>query len=125
MEPEGAAVAGLSAAGQLDDSGSWAETLRGRGNAREEAVLRLRAHLTATALFELRRRRLTGEGVRKEESARLLRDAAETALAAVLADLGRYHGQSAFSTWTAKYAIHEAAAVARARTIASDRRRSA
>ena len=36
----------------------------------------------------------------------------EAALAAVIADLGRYRGQSRFSTWTAKYAIHEVAAAA-------------
>lgn len=108
-------MAELWAARPPDDSRRWAEALSGRGNGHEEAILRLRAHLAAAALFELRRRRLAGDGVRREGTARLVRDAAETALAAVFADLHRYHGQSALATWTAKYAIREAAALARAR----------
>lgn len=106
-------MARMSAAARLDASAGWAEALRGGGHAREEALLRLRAHLAAAAQFELRRRRITGDGVQRQEAARLVRDAAETALACVLADLARYEGQSAFTTWTAKYAIHEAAAAAR------------
>ncbi len=39
--------------------------------------------------------------------------ATEAALAAILASLDRYRAQSAFTTWTANYAIHEAAAAAR------------
>ena len=58
---------------------------------------------------------MTGGGERKEQAARLVRDTSEAALARVLADLGRYGGQSAFATWTAKYAIREVAAAARAR----------
>jgi hypothetical protein len=108
-------VARLSAAGRLDASARWPEALRGGGQAREEALLGLRAHLAAAAQFDLSRRRITGDGLQRQETARLVRDAAETALAAVLADLGRYRGQSAFATWTAKYAIHEAAAAARLR----------
>jgi hypothetical protein len=106
-------VAERSAAGRLEESQRWVDALRGDGGGHQDAVLRLRAHLIAAALFELRRRRLTRDGVPKTEAARLVRDAAETALATVLADLGRYRGQSAFATWTAKYAIHEAAALAR------------
>jgi hypothetical protein len=108
-------VGRTSAAGRLDASAGWAEALRGGGHAREEALLRLRAHLAAAAQFELRRRWITGEVMQPQEAARLVCDAAATALAAVLADLGHYRGQSAFATWTAKYAIHEAAAAARLR----------
>ncbi len=104
----------LSAPRRRDDSIRWAEALRGEGHAREQAVLRLRAHLAAVARFELDRRTARGNGLRRQEAARLVRDAAEDALARVLVDLGRYRGQSAFPTWTAKYAIHEAAAAARA-----------
>ena len=109
----------LSPARRLDASARWADALRGGGHRRAEALLRLRAHLAAAAHFELGRRGITADGVQGPDAARLVRDASEAALAAVLADLGRYRGQSAFATWTAKYAIHEAAATARERGIAS------
>ena len=112
-------MARLSALRRLDGSAHWAAALRGGGHARENALLRLRAHLTAAADFELGRRGITGDGVQGQEAARLVRAAAEDALAAVLGDLGRYRGQSAFTTWTAKYAIREAAAAARAQGVAS------
>ncbi len=112
-------MARLSAARRLDASACWAEALRRGGHAREEALLRVRAHLAAAAHFELGRRGITGDGVHAHEAARLLRDASEAALTAILADLGRYRGQSSFATWTAKYAIHEAASAARATGIAS------
>jgi hypothetical protein len=112
-------VGGLSAARPLDASGRWADALRAGGRAREDAVFRLRAHLTAAAQFEFGRRGITGDGPQRQEAALLVRDAAETALAAVLADLDRFRGESAFATWTAKYAIHEAAAAARAKGSAS------
>jgi hypothetical protein len=110
-----ALVAELSAAGRLEDSRRWVDALRSRGNGREVAVDWLRAHLNRVALFELRRRRLTRDGVQQDEAAWRVRDAGEAAVAAVLSDLGLYHGQSAFATWTAKYAIREAAARARER----------
>lgn len=119
MESKGGLVARLSAARRLDASARWPEVLRDGGHAREEALLRLRAHLAAAAEFELGRRGAVGEGVRTQEAARLVHDAAEAALAAILADLDRYRGQSAFATWTAKYAIHEAATAARERELAS------
>lgn len=112
-------MAGVFAARPLDDSTRWAAGLRCGGREREEAVFRLRAHLVGAALFELRRRRVAGDGVQDREAARLVRDAAEAALDAILADLARYRGQSAFATWTAKYAIREAAAAARAREVAA------
>ena len=43
----------------------------------------------------------------------LVRQAADAAFAALLASLGDYHGQSRFTTWAAKFAIHEAAVTAR------------
>lgn len=108
-------MAGLSTARPLEASACWVEGLRRGGHSRQEALLRLRAHLVAAAQFELRRRRSAGDGVDRRETERLVRDAAEAALTAVLTDLGRYRGQSAFATWTAKYAIREAAAAARGR----------
>jgi hypothetical protein len=109
----GGRVARLSAAPRLEASARVAEALRGGGHAREEALFWLRAHLAAAAHFEFGRRGITGDGVQRQDAARLVSNASEAALAAVLADLGRYRGQSAFATWTAKYAIHEAATAAR------------
>jgi hypothetical protein len=98
---------------QLDASARWVEALRGDAPTRDEALLRLRAHLSAAAKFEFDRRGITVDGLQETQAASLVRDAAEAALAAILADLDRYRAQSAFSTWTAKYAIREAAAAAR------------
>ena len=80
---------------------------------RDEALVWLRAHLSAAAKFELDRRGITVDSVQRTEAASLVREAAEAALAAIVADLDRYRAQSAFTTWTAKYAIHKAAAAAR------------
>jgi len=102
----------------LEPSAWWADALRGDGTGRAEALVRLRAHLAAAARFELgRRRRL--DGTQRGEVASLVQGAAEAALAAILADLDRYRGQSRFTTWTAKYAIRAVAAAARDTGIAS------
>ena len=109
---------GLSA-GLVPAGPSWVEALRGDGELRGDALRRLRRHLAAVATFELERRGIGGDDGLRPDSLSLVRDAAEAALAAVLADLDRYRGQSAFTTWTAKYAIREAAAASRATRIAS------
>jgi hypothetical protein len=103
---------------QLDGSARRAEALRGDAAARDEALVWLRAHLSAAATFELGRRGITVEGAQRGEAASLVRDAAEAALVAILADLNRYRAQSAPTTRTAKYASHEAAAAAREKSTA-------
>jgi hypothetical protein len=103
---------------QLDASARWAEELHGNVLTRDEALLRRRVHLSAAAKFELDRRGITADGVQHAEAAALVREATEAALVPILADLDRYHAQSAFTTWTAKYAIHEAAAAAREKSAA-------
>ncbi len=105
-----------------DASVHWPDALRSGGQARKDALLGLRAHLAAAARFELDRRGIARDGLPTKAVARLVRAASEAALAAALADLGSYRGQSAFATWTAKYAIHEAAAAARANGTARDSR---
>jgi DNA-directed RNA polymerase specialized sigma24 family protein len=94
-------------------SARWPGALRSDGQPRHEALVSLRAHLAASARFELRRRGIPDGGEETPEAASVARDAVEAALAAILANLDRYRGQSAFATWTAKYAIHEAATAAR------------
>jgi hypothetical protein len=111
-------------AAQLDASARWAEALRGDAPTRDAALRWLRAHLSTAAKFELDRRGIARDGVPRAEAAWLVRGAADAALAAILADLDRYRAQSAFTTWTAKYAIRAAAAAARARSFAADRQRN-
>ena len=94
---------------RLDVSARWADALRGVGPARVEALQSLRGHLGAAATFELDRRGITVDGA-PGKAASLVREVAEAALAAILADLDRYRAQSAFTTWTAKYAIRAVAA---------------
>jgi hypothetical protein len=112
-EREDMTVGELVHARPLDTSARWAEALRGDGPMRAEALRWVRAHLAAAAKFELDRRGITLDGAQRSEAASLVRDATEAALAAILADLDLYGAQSAFTTWTAKYAIHEVAAAAR------------
>ncbi len=114
-----AAAIFIDGARPLDTSARWPDALRSDGHARDEALRRLRAHLTAAVTFELRRRGIPEVGARTHEAASLACDATEAALAAVLANLDRYGGQSAFTTWTAKYAIHEAASAAKKNGIPS------
>jgi hypothetical protein len=67
--------------------------------------------------FELNRRGITVYGA-QGKAASLVRATTEAALAAVLADLDRFRAQSAFTTWTAKYALRAAAAAAREKSTA-------
>jgi hypothetical protein len=57
-------VAGVSAARPLDASARWAETLRGGGRAREDALLRLRAQWLPEGECRSTERRLNGQSGR-------------------------------------------------------------
>jgi hypothetical protein len=95
------------------DGREWALACRGDGTSREKAVARLRAFLVAIAWFEADRRRPQLRGLTPRETAALVCDAAEAALAAVVDRLSEYRGQSRFTTWAAKFAIHETALACR------------
>jgi DNA-directed RNA polymerase specialized sigma24 family protein len=103
----------------LDPSAGWALALRGDAATRAEALVRLRAHLAVAAKFELGRRGIAVDDGQRWEGASPVQDVVEAALAAILADLDRFRGHSRFTTWTAKYAIREAAAAAREMAIAA------
>ena len=92
------------------------EDLRNGGSGSEAALSHLRALLTAVAWFELERRRPQVHDLSSAQVARLVRDAAERAGAALLQRLDDYHGQSRFEVWAAKFAIHETAGAARRHT---------
>ena len=85
------------------------EDLRSSGPARELALARLHALLLRVARSELRRR----EGrhpVAGPELDDLAHQAADDALVAVMAKLGRFRGESRFTTWAYKFAVLEVSA---------------
>src|SRR4051812_47234197 len=65
------------------------------------AIARLHALLLRAARFEINRRRAGQHGD-------LAQQAADDALAAILAKLGTYRGASRFTTWAHKFALLEA-----------------
>jgi RNA polymerase sigma-70 factor (ECF subfamily) len=89
------------------DARSWAEDLRPASANRHEALVELEGLLLRAARFELARRRAAVPDLTAGDQ--LARAAAASALIAVLGDLDRYRGQSRFSTWAYKFALHEAA----------------
>ncbi len=93
---------------------SWIRSLRGSGRDREEAAARLHALLVRAARFELLRRRagLNGRGDTVDDLAVL---SADNALSALLGKLDDYRFESRFTTWAYKFAILEAAVLARRR----------
>ena len=95
------------------DGTAWVDALRGAGPNGELALFRLHALLVTVGCFELERRRAQLATLSTAAVARLVRDSADAACAAVLRRLDDYHGQSRFPVWAAKFAIHEAAAAAR------------
>ncbi len=100
----------MSGERELDaESARWVEDLRSSGPAREMALARLHALLLRVARSELRRR----EGrhpVAGPELDDLAHQAADDALVAVMAKLGRFRGESRFTTWAYKFAVLEVSA---------------
>jgi len=98
------AVAGLDA-----DSAQWLRVLAGTGPEREEALARLHGLLVRIARGEVARRgprlRLTGP-----ELDDLAYQAAADALVAITGKLGRFRGESRFTTWAYKFVIFEVSA---------------
>jgi RNA polymerase sigma-70 factor (ECF subfamily) len=92
------------------ESRAWLVALQGAPAAREPAIARLHALLVRGARFELSRR-----AVPFRELDDLAVQAADDALVAVLAKLGTFRGRSRFTTWAYKFAILEAAVLARRR----------
>jgi RNA polymerase sigma-70 factor (ECF subfamily) len=93
---------------------AWVDGLRSPGSEREEAVARLHALLVRGARFELLRRRGAWEGS-GESLEDLAVQSADTALSAILRKLDDYRYESRFTTWAYKFAILEAAVLARRR----------
>ena len=99
-----AAVARLDA-----ESAEWLRALAGNGPPREAALARLHGLLVRIAQGECRRRapqlRITGP-----ELDDLAHQAAADALVAITGKLGRFRGESRFTTWAYKFVMFEVSA---------------
>jgi RNA polymerase sigma-70 factor, ECF subfamily len=92
-----------------DDSGDVLSALRGTGEAREEAVARLRALLLHAARFEVARRRTSLPRLRADELDDIALAATAEALVEVLGRLDDCQEDRRFSTWVYKFAVRETA----------------
>jgi RNA polymerase sigma-70 factor, ECF subfamily len=90
------------------DSVAWLTALRDAGPRGDAAVARLHGLLLRAARLEVSRRRAALSHVRGEELDDLAVQAADDALAAVLAKLDDFRGASRFTTWAYKFAVLEA-----------------
>jgi RNA polymerase sigma-70 factor (ECF subfamily) len=93
---------------------AWLRALRSEGTERERAAAKLHAILLRAARFELHRRNVRREAL-TEPLEDLVTQSADNALVAILAKLDDYRFESRFTTWAYKFAILEAAVLARRR----------
>ncbi|MFL5824674.1 MAG: RNA polymerase sigma factor [Solirubrobacteraceae bacterium] len=96
-------------------SEEWLAALRSSGPVRDQATADLHALLVRAARSELRRRSAALSHVRGEELQDIAVQAADDALAAILAKLDRFRGASRFTTWAYKFALLEAGVKVRKR----------
>jgi RNA polymerase sigma-70 factor (ECF subfamily) len=96
-------------------SRSWVADLRGPAPRRDEAMAELHALLVRAARFELLRRRAAFGDRFADELGDLATQAADDALAAILAKLDTFRGASRFTTWAYKFVLLEASVRARRR----------
>ena len=96
-------------------SRDWLSSLRGQGQARDDAIARLHALLLRGARFEVGRRQVSLPHLRGRELDDIALEAADDALMSVLARLDDFRGASRFTTWVYKFALYEAAVKLRKR----------
>ncbi len=97
------------------DSDAWVAALGAPGPAREEASARLHELLLRAARFEVHRRRASLPHLRGDDFDDLAVQSADDALAAIMAKLDTFRGDSRFTTWAYKFALLEAAVKLRRR----------
>jgi RNA polymerase sigma-70 factor (ECF subfamily) len=108
-------AAALTASTDHDaEARAWVRALQSRGAERERAAAELHALLLRASRFELRRRRRAWDGS-GDSIDDLATQAADNALCAILLKVGDYRFESRFTTWAYKFAILEAAVLARRR----------
>jgi RNA polymerase sigma-70 factor (ECF subfamily) len=98
-----------------EDSRAWLDALTSEGHARDEAIARLHALLLRGARFEIARRRGSLSHLDGADLDDIALQSANDALVAVLAKLGRFRGESRFTTWAYKFVLLEAAVKLRRR----------
>jgi RNA polymerase sigma-70 factor (ECF subfamily) len=91
------------------ESSEWLRTLSAGGAEQEAAEARLHRLLIRVAASELHRRR-TQLDVSGPELDDMAYQAAADALVSITARLGRFRGESRFTTWACKFAIFEVSA---------------
>jgi RNA polymerase sigma-70 factor (ECF subfamily) len=106
--------AGLESS-RADASQRLLEGLRAAGRPREAALTELHALLIRGAHHELRRRRDLLAHISDAEIGDMATQAADDALAAILAKLHTFRGASRFTTWAYKFVLLEAGVRARRR----------
>ena len=85
----------------------WIRALRSKGEARSAALDELRAILLTALRYGLLNRKELAS-LDASERDQLLQDFAQVALTRILDNLDSFRGESAFTTWTAKVALHVA-----------------
>jgi RNA polymerase sigma-70 factor, ECF subfamily len=101
--------------GKARESQALLDGLRVGGSAREAAITELHGLLLRGAHHELRRRRDLVADIAYAELDDLATQAADDALAAILAKLHTFRGASRFTTWAYKFVLLEAGVKARRR----------
>jgi hypothetical protein len=91
---------------EYGDSSDWVSALTGSGPAREQAVASLHELLLRVARREVSRRR-AAIGVDGPELDDLAHQAAADAVIAIIAKIGRFRGESRFTTWAYKFVVLE------------------
>lgn len=88
----------------------WLHDLRMTDNVQAAALNDLRVHLTRATEFYLQRRESQLRGLDDAERRQLSEDIVQDALVRVLNHLDSFRGESRFTTWAGKFAVHAAAA---------------
>ncbi|MFN8473177.1 MAG: sigma-70 family RNA polymerase sigma factor [Anaerolineae bacterium] len=88
----------------------WLSDLQSVGPRQDRALIDLRNHLARATEFYLQRREGQLRGLDQTEQRQLVEDVAQDALVRVLDHLDSFRGESRFTTWAAKFAVHAAAA---------------
>jgi RNA polymerase sigma-70 factor, ECF subfamily len=88
----------------------WLTELRSTGPRQAPAITDLRGHLSRATDFYLQRRDSHLRGLDDTERRQLAEDIVQDALLRVLSHLDSFRGESRFTTWAGKFAVHAAAA---------------
>ena len=88
----------------------WISELKMDGARQASALTELRVHLTRATDFYLQRRESHLRGLDEAERRQLAEDIVQDAIVRVIAHLDSFRGESRFTTWASKFAVHAAAA---------------